>query len=371
MSSLLIRRSTISLIILAGIAVIAGYMGSKLPTSFLPDEDQGYIYGSLQLPDASSLQRTSDAAKQSWRTSSSIRRGCNIAPRSVGFNLLSGVQDTYNAFFFITLTDWSKRKKVIESYSNIKKNLNYPSLYRIPARHRLRLPAARHSRRRHLGRIYHGPGGPRRKGPFLPRYQNLQAFLTEANKRPELSRVTTTALPIVPQIGVNMDRDKVLKLKVSLSDAYETLQCFMGGAFVNYFNLFGLQWQTYVEAEGAYRTVPENIGQFYVRNSTGQSVPMAAITSIDHHKSGPEFVMRYNLYNCAQIFGSPAEGYSAGQATAALEDVFKPRPSPRGWALRLHGHVLPGTGGAANGVSPDGDLRPFAAVRVPDPGGAL
>ena len=143
-----------------------------------------------------------------------------------------------------------------------------------------------------------------------------------------MSRVTTTALPIVPQVGVNMDRDKVLKLKVNLGDAYQTLQCFMGGAFVNYFNLFGLQWQTYVEAEGAYRTVPENIGQFYVRNSTGQSVPMSAITSIDHLKSGPEFILRYNLYDCAQINGSPAEGYSSGQATAALEDVFKETQAP-------------------------------------------
>jgi len=325
MSALLIRRSTISLILLAGIAVIAGFIGSRLPTSFLPDEDQGYIYGSLQLPDASSLQRTSEAA----RTVEDMllkMPGVKYCTTVVGFNLLSGVQDTYNAFFFITLDDWSKRTSFMESYPVIKKRLN-GEMYGMP---------------QGIGFVFPPPAIPGvgtsggftmvledragKGSEFLD--QNLQKFLTEANKRPELARVTTTALPIVPQVGVNMDRDKVLKLKVNLSDAYETLQCFMGGAFVNYFNLFGLQWQTYVEAEGAYRTVPENIGQFYVRNSTGQSVPMSSITSIDHLKSGPEFVMRYNLYQCAQINGSPAEGYSSGQATSALEDVFKQTQAP-------------------------------------------
>ena len=318
-SGLLIRRSITSLILLAIIAGVAGYLGSRLPTSFLPDEDQGYIYASLQLPDASSLQRTSEAAKV-MEDMIMKTPGVDYCTTVVGFNLLSGVQDTYNAFFFITLKDWSVRKTPETSYAHIKASLNY-RLYPIP---------------QGIGFVFPPPAipGVGTSGGFTmvledragnaPSFldDNLKAFLTEANKRPELSRVTTTALPIVPQVGVNMDVDKVLKLKVNLADAYETLQCFMGGAFVNYFNLFGLQWQTYVEAEGAYRTVPENIGQFYVRNSSGQSVPMSSITSIDHTKSGPEFIMRYNLYNCAQIFGSPAEGYSSGQATAALEDVF-------------------------------------------------
>jgi len=325
MSSLLIRRSTISLVLLAIVAILAGYLGSRLPTSFLPDEDQGYIYGSLQLPNASSLQRTSEAAKVVEQMILK-QPGVQCCTTVVGFNLLSGVQDTYNAFFFITLTDWSKRTSFMESYPIIKKMLNM-HLYPIP---------------QGIGFVFPPPAIPGvgtsggftmvledRAGngnEFLTK--NLNAFLEAANKRPELSRVTTSALPVIPQVGVNMDRDKALKLKVSLADAYQTLQCFMGGAFVNYFNLFGLQWQTYVEAEGAYRTVPENIGQFYVRNSSGGQVPMSSITSIDRNKSGPEFIMRYNLYDSAQINGSPAEGYSSGQATAALEEVFKQTQQP-------------------------------------------
>jgi HAE1 family hydrophobic/amphiphilic exporter-1 len=347
-SRLLIRRCVMAMIVLGLIALGAGYIGSKLPTSFLPDEDQGYIYGSLQLPDASSLQRTSDAAKEMEHILLNTP-GVEYVTTVCGFNLLSGVQDTYNAFFFITLKDWKYRTAPREQYSALKKIINL-QLYPIPQGQAFIFPPPAIPGVGSSGgytmvledRVGNAPS-------FLD--QNLKAFLDEANKRPELSHpVMTTALPVVPQVGVNVDRDKVLKLKISLGDVYQTMQCFMGGAFVNYFNLFGLQWQTYVEAEGAYRTVPENIGQFYVRNSQGQSVPMSSITSIDHHKSGPEFVMRYNLYNCAQIFGSPAEGYSAGQATAALEDVFK-KTQPQGMGYDYMGMSYQEQV-AAQGVSP-------------------
>jgi HAE1 family hydrophobic/amphiphilic exporter-1 len=129
-------------------------------------------------------------------------------------------------------------------------------------------------------------------------------------------------VPSVPQIRVNVDRDKVLKQGVSLSDVYRTLQTFMGGFFVNYFNRFGRQWQVYIEAEEQYRAHVENIGSFYVRNNQGQSVPLSALTTVEH-RVGPEFIIRYNEYRCAQINGSAAVGYSSGQAMQALEEVFR------------------------------------------------
>jgi HAE1 family hydrophobic/amphiphilic exporter-1 len=120
---------------------------------------------------------------------------------------------------------------------------------------------------------------------------------------------------------VEVDRDKVLKQGVALSDVYKTLQCFMGGAFVNYFNRFGRQWQIYVQAEGQYRTKAQNLGQFYVKNNSGTMVPLSAITSV-RSTAGPEFTMRYNLYRSAQINASAAPGYSSAQAMEALEQVF-------------------------------------------------
>jgi HAE1 family hydrophobic/amphiphilic exporter-1 len=146
--------------------------------------------------------------------------------------------------------------------------------------------------------------------------------MTAARKRPEIASLSTTFLSSVPQEFVNVDRDKVLKLGVPLNDVYRTIQAFMGGLFVNYFNRFGRQWQVYIEAEGDYRAKAENVGQFYVRNNAGDNVPLSALTTITS-RTGPEFTMRYNEYRSAQINGSAAPGYSSDQATAALEDVFK------------------------------------------------
>jgi HAE1 family hydrophobic/amphiphilic exporter-1 len=150
---------------------------------------------------------------------------------------------------------------------------------------------------------------------------NLNKFMDAASKRPELSGLLTTHLPNVPQVYVRVDRDKVLKEGVPLGDVYRTLQTFMGGYFVNYFNRFGRQWQVYLEAEAEYRTRIENLSQFYVRNSQGQPVPLTAFTETEH-RTGPEYIMHYNEYPCAQINGTAAPGYSSGQATKALEEVF-------------------------------------------------
>jgi HAE1 family hydrophobic/amphiphilic exporter-1 len=152
-------------------------------------------------------------------------------------------------------------------------------------------------------------------------WENTQRFMAAARERPEIARVTTTFLPTVPQIFVDVDRDKVLKQGVDLNQVYRTLQAFMGGYFVNYFNRFGRQWQVYVQAEGEYRTQAEQLGQFYVRNSAGETVPLSAVTSLEQ-RSGPEFTMRYNLYRSAQINVVPAPGFSSSQAMGALEEVF-------------------------------------------------
>ena len=105
--------------------------------------------------------------------------------------------------------------------------------------------------------------------------------MAAARKRPEIGTLTTTFLPSVPQQFVEVDRDKVIKQGVQINDVYRTIQAFMGGLFVNYFNRFGRQWQVYVEAEGDYRTKAENVGQFYVRNAAGQMVPLSALTRFE------------------------------------------------------------------------------------------
>ena len=153
-------------------------------------------------------------------------------------------------------------------------------------------------------------------------------FLQRPGSAPNCIGLSTTSLASVPQLYANVDREKVLKQGVALRDVYQTLQAFMGGLFVNYFNRFGRQWQVYVEAEGDYRARAENAGQFYVRNIRGEMVPLASITRFEP-RPGPEFTMRFNEYRAAQINGAAAPGYSAEQAMAALEDVFRKTMPPQ------------------------------------------
>ncbi|MGE9289977.1 MAG: efflux RND transporter permease subunit, partial [Puniceicoccales bacterium] len=125
----------------------------------------------------------------------------------------------------------------------------------------------------------------------------------------------------IPQIYVDVDKDKVLKQGVPLDTVYQTLQTFMGGAFVNYFNRFGRQWQVYVQAEGAFRTDVSNMNLFYVRNNEGEPVPLNVFTKSEKTQ-GPEYIRHYDIYRSTQINVTAASGHSSGDAMAALEEVF-------------------------------------------------
>src|SRR6202041_2568008 len=152
--------------------------------------------------------------------------------------------------------------------------------------------------------------------------KNVFAFLGALSKRPEIAAAIPSYQPAVPQLYVDVDKEKVLQQQVSLSDVYTTMQTFMGGYLVDYFNRFGRQWQTYVEAEGTSRTNIDNIGRFYVQNASGNSIPLSALTSIKRI-TGPEFTMRYNEYEGAQLIANASPGYSSAQATQAFEEVFR------------------------------------------------
>jgi HAE1 family hydrophobic/amphiphilic exporter-1 len=314
----LIRKSAFSFSFLGLVTLAVAGLGRTLPTGFLPEEDQGFLYVNVQLPFAASLERTV-AVCQKVEGIVLATPGVKNVTTVTGFSLLSFSRNTYSASLWVALKDWSARKKPQESYEAIKAHL---------AQRLSRLPEA----------VVFGFPPPAIQGvgtaggftfvledragkdiPFLA--ANVSKFMDAARKRPEIASVNTTFLPIVPQLYVDVDRDKALKEGVELPEVYKTLQTFMGGYFIDYFNRFGRQWQVYVQAEGNYRTRAENLGLFYVRNHDGEAVPLGALTSAKSI-SGPEFTMRYNLYRSAQINGSAAPGYSSAQAMKALEEVF-------------------------------------------------
>src|SRR5881296_1310056 len=327
-SRLAIRKAVLSFALLAVLAVGAGLFGSRLPSGFLPEEDQGYVFLALQLPDAASLERT-DAASRKIEEMLSKIPGVQYTTSVVGFSLLSLVQNTYSAFFFVTFKPWSERTKPEEQYTAIKANINkqlagltegLAFAFPPPA-----IPGVGTSGGFQF--ILEDRAG--KDVAFLA--QNLKTFLDAARKRPELGTLIPTFLPNVPQVFVNVDRDKVIKQGIDLGQVYQTLQTFMGGFFVNYFNRFGRTWQVYIEAEGDYRTDAKNVGQFFVRNANGDPVPLDAISTIQN-MAGPEFTLRYNEYRAAQINGSAAPGYSSYQAMNALEETFRQRmPNEMGY----------------------------------------
>jgi HAE1 family hydrophobic/amphiphilic exporter-1 len=314
----LIRKSAIALILLVVFGAAAGFFGSKIPSSFLPDEDQGYLYINLQLPNAASLQRT-DAVAREIETALASTPGVQYTTSVIGFSLLSFVRTSYNGFFFVTLKPWDDRKSRDQQFQEIKQQINR-RLSQIPEAIAFSFsPPAIPGVGTSGGFTFALEDRAGNDVQFLA--SNLQTFLNAARKRPEIAGLSTTFLPSVPQQFVNVDRDKVIKQGVPVSDVYKTIQAFMGGLFINYFNRFGRQWQVYIEAEGDYRTRAENVGQFFVRNNKNEMVPLSALTRFEP-RPGPEFTMRFNEYRAAQINGAAAPGYSAGQAMAALEEVF-------------------------------------------------
>src|SRR6266849_1590002 len=317
-SGVLIRRGAVALVLLVAFGVAAGFFSSRVPSSFLPDEYQGYLYVNLQLPSAASTERTDHVAKK-IEDILAHTPGVEYTTSVIGFSLLSFTRSTYNAFFFVTLKPWSERGSRAEQFQEIKARLNR-ELSKLPEGIAFDFsPPAIPGVGTSGGFTFVLEDRAARDVQFLA--SNLNTFLTAARKRPEIAQINTTFLGSVPQQFIDVDRDKVIKQGVAINDVYRTIQAFMGGLFINYFNRFGRQWQVYIEAEGEYRTNAENVGQFYVKNRGGTMVPLSALPRFEP-RPGPEFTMRYNLFRCAQINGSAAPGYSSNQAMAALEQVF-------------------------------------------------
>jgi hydrophobic/amphiphilic exporter-1 (mainly G- bacteria), HAE1 family len=317
-SGALIRKSAIAATILVACGVASYFISNKLPTSFVPDEDQGYFYLNIQLPNAASLQRT-ELVTAKVEDILAKTPGVQYSTSVLGFSLLSLVRTSYNAFIFVSMKDWDDRKTRAEQFQVIKARLNR-ELAALPEGVAFSFsPPAIPGVGTSGGFTFIVEDRAGKDVQFLS--DNVAKFMAAARRRPEIGNLTTTFLPSVPQQFVEVDRDKVIKQGVQINDVYRTIQAFMGGLFVNYFNRFGRQWQVYVEAENEYRTKSENVGQFYVRNSAGEMVPLSALTKFES-RSGPEFTMRFNEYRAAQLNGAAAPGYSTDQGMKALEEVF-------------------------------------------------
>jgi HAE1 family hydrophobic/amphiphilic exporter-1 len=313
----LIRKVIIGVLILAGFALADGLIGYRLPTSFLPEEDYGFLFVNVQLPPAASLERT-DAVCRKIEGILKDTRGVQFYTTIGGFSLLNRISSSYNGFFFVSLDEWGDRRETAE---DIQKSIN--------ARLAGEVPEA-------IAFAFGPPAIPglgsaggfsfwlqdRSGGSVESLDQNLQKFLAAARQRKELTGVFSQFSTGTPQLYAEVDRDKVLKQGVAVAAVYQTMQAYLGGLYLNQFNRFGRQWRVFLQAEGEKRLSERDIGQYYVRNNNGQMVALSSLVTT-RRISGPEYTNRFNVYRSAQVIGAAAPGYSSGQAMAALEDVAK------------------------------------------------
>lgn len=315
LSAGLIRKAAISLAILGIFVAANALIGSRLPTSFVPAEDYGFLLVNVQLPPASSLERTDAVGR---KVEAILGESPNVQTYNMigGFSLLTRVSAPYNAFFFVALKPWSEREADAATVAaDISRRLGGE----VPEANAFAfMPPAIPG----LGTS----GGfsfwlqDRSGGSVEALDQNLQRFIDAARQRPELAGVASQFSTSIPQIYADVDRDKVLKQGVEVRDVYQTLQAFLGGLYVNQFNRFGRQWRVFVQSEGEERQSEEDIGNYAVRNDRGDMVPLSTLVTT-RKVSGPEYTNRFNAYRSAQIVGSAAPGYSTGGALEVLEEL--------------------------------------------------
>ncbi|HPE56032.1 MAG TPA: efflux RND transporter permease subunit [Bacteroidales bacterium] len=307
-----VKRGIVFIILLT---IGAGIFGKLVPGGFIPEEDMGYFFINVQLPNAASLQRSDVVAKEIEQIVMQFPE-VQYVTTATGFSLLSGAMSSNNGFMFVKLIDWSERSITAKQFVNkinmiLMKNINTAQVFAFG-------PPA-------IPGLGNGSGFSimlQDRGGNTPEYlaQNTMKFVMAANKRPEIASAFTTFQANVPQRFLDIDKEKALKLGVSLNDLYQTIGAFMGGTYVNDFTRFGRLYKTYIQAEPEYRQSEDEIGNFFIKNREGKMVPLSTIATI-RPMAGPDYTNRFNLYRSIEVTGGPAAGYSSTQAMQALKEV--------------------------------------------------
>ncbi len=319
-----LKRSVIFIVI---ISIAAGIFGNLVPGGFIPEEDMGYFFVNVQLPDAASLQRSNVITEDIEKILMDIPEA-KFVTGVTGFSMLSGAMSSNTGFIFITLKPWDERKRTVKE---IIAQINPILFTKVMGAQVFAFgPPA-------LPGLGNGSGFSimiQDKGGNTPEYlqNNASKFVEAVNKRPEISTAFTTFKANVPQRYMDVDKEKALKLGVSLNELYGTIGAFMGGSYVNDFTKFGRLYKTYIQAEPQYRVDKEQINNFFLKNNDGDMVPLSTLVTIKDI-SGPDFTNRFNMFRAVEVTGSPAEGYTSAQAMQALREVAdKTLPKDMGYA---------------------------------------
>jgi HAE1 family hydrophobic/amphiphilic exporter-1 len=349
-AQLLIRKVGLALIVLVAFTLLTGGLGRTLPTSFMPQEDQGFFLMNVQLPEAASMQRT-NAVMRKIDEILQGEPGVRNVNSITGYSLLSQTVSPRNGAYFVQLAPYEERATRGLQADAIVASVNR-KVYGLPEAQVFAFPPP----------AIPGVGQAGGVDVFIQDragntvdylWQNTQRFMAEVRKRPEIAFLATTYAPAVPQLFAHVDEDRVFKLGVPIQEVYTTLQAFLGGTYVNQFNRFGRVWRVFLEAEPQYRTDPADLSLFYVRNQRGDTLPLSTLVSLEK-SSGPEYSTRFNEYRAIEVLAVPAPGYSSGQAmaaVAAVADQVLPRDMGYAWNGMSYQESIAGSGAAVFALS--------------------
>ncbi|RLD35546.1 MAG: hydrophobe/amphiphile efflux-1 family RND transporter, partial [Bacteroidetes bacterium] len=307
-----LKRSIVFIVIMT---LGVGIFGKLVPGGFIPEEDMGYFFVNIQLPNAASIQRTDEIAMEVENILMEFEE-IEYVTTAAGYSMLSGAMTSNSGMLFVSLKDWGDRDLTAEEIVSLvnSKLVNDIKGAQVFAFGPPAIPG--------LG---NGSGFSimlQDKGGNDPAYlsENAMKFIKAANDRPEIGKAFTTFQATVPQRYMDIDREKALKLGINLNDLYTTVGAFMGGSYVNDFTRFGRLYKTYIQAEPEYRVDESQISNFFIKNKDGNMVPLETVATI-RPISGPDYTVRFNLFRSVEVTGGPADGYTSDQARIALKEV--------------------------------------------------
>ncbi len=328
----LIRRMTRHSVVMVVVGLLVAGFGLwgivRLPTAFIPIEDQGYVMVSVQLPDGASIGRTQQVLREVNRIALATA-GVQYVVAISGISVLDNSASLPNAgVAYVVLKDWSERGRgtgadLLSLYLNLQRQLDQLSdalaLVIVPPPIQGIGNAGGFTMQVEL-----------RDGSFdYPRLQTLsRTIVASANSQSGLQRVSTFFRAGVPQLQVAVDRVKSETLNVSVGDVFNTLGAYIGSSYVNQFNKFGRTYQVYVQADSKFRLLPGDIEKLSVRSQDGKMIPLGTLVQVQY-TVGPSLISLYNLYPTATIVGGAAQGFSSGEALGLMEQIAD-RTLPRG-----------------------------------------
>ncbi len=316
----MVRHAGLIVLIGVALAVVAVWGIARLPTAFIPNEDQGYLMIAAQLPDAASLGRTRDAIANATQLALGTP-GVEQVIAISGLSALDNFADLPNAgVCFVVLKPWDQRSKaqgtdILSIAEHLQDKLNAAPDGRLFVLAPPPIQGIGNAGGFQMQTVLLG-------GSFD--YQKLSdaanAIVAKANANPGLQHVLTTFRPGAPQVAVTVDRDRAETLRVSVGDVFDALSSYLGSTYVNEFYKYGQVFQVYMQADSKYRLHPDDLLNLYVRSQDNQMVPIGAVAHLSSTLA-PPLITLYNLYPSATIIGTPARGYSSGQALATMEDI--------------------------------------------------